>query len=225
MTTPPLVLLDLDGTLTDSAPIIRALARATFGDLGLADPGDDGLVGFVGPGLLEGFTSAGVPAELLTAAIATYRERYVADGIPATRAFDGIADQLRQLRAAGLTLAVATSKPEPLAVQVVRGTGLGPLLDGVFGAPPDGVPSTKAGVIAHALAELGSRVPTDGRVLMVGDREHDVRGAAAHGIGCLGVAWGDAAPGELVAAGALTVVPQVADLTAEVLARLTAADA
>ncbi|MBU4336969.1 MAG: HAD hydrolase-like protein [Actinobacteria bacterium] len=223
MTTPPLVLLDLDGTLTDSAPIIRALARATFADLGLPDPGEAGLRGFVGPGLLEGFTSAGVPADLLTTAIATYRARYVADGIPATRAFDGIADQLRLLRDAGLLLAVATSKPEPLAVQVVRGTGLEPLLDGVFGAPPDGVPSTKADVIAHALTDVGPRVPADGRTLMVGDREHDVRGAAAHGIGCLGVAWGDAAPGELAAAGALTVIPQVGQLAAAVLRELSAA--
>lgn len=225
MTTAPLVLLDLDGTLTDSAPIIRALARATFVELGLPDPGQDGLVGFVGPGLLDGFTTAGMPADLLPRAIATYRARYVAEGIGATRAFDRVAEQLGLLRAAGLTLAVATSKPEPLAVQVVRGTGLAPLLDGVFGAPPDGVPSTKAGVIAHALDVLGPLVPADGRVVMVGDREHDVHGAAAHQIACLGVAWGDAAPGELEAAGAVAVVLRVDGLAAAVLAQLGATQA
>ncbi|MEK8227193.1 HAD hydrolase-like protein [Oerskovia sp. M15] len=48
---------------------------------------------------------------------------------------------------------------------------------------------------------------------MVGDREHDVLGAAAHGIGCLGVAWGYAVPGELEEAGALAVVSSTAELT------------
>jgi phosphoglycolate phosphatase len=52
---------------------------------------------------------------------------------------------------------------------------------------------------------------------MVGDRSHDAVGAAAHGLPCLGVAWGYAEPGELEDAGAIGVVPHVDGLAAAVL--------
>jgi len=47
---------------------------------------------------------------------------------------------------------------------------------------------------------------------MVGDRLHDVEGARTHGLDCLGVSWGYAAPGELEEAGAVAVCPDPAAL-------------
>ena len=49
---------------------------------------------------------------------------------------------------------------------------------------------------------------------MVGDRLHDVEGARTHGLDCLGVGWGYAAPGELEEAGAVAVCPDPAALAA-----------
>jgi phosphoglycolate phosphatase len=141
--------------------------------------------------------------------------------------FDGVPGALRALRDAGCTLAVATSKPEVYAQPICDRFGLAPLVDGVFGAPIDEATSTKADVIAKALASLGRVSPVDaadgellGRTIMVGDREHDVHGAAEHGIDCLGVTWGYAAPGELDEAGAVGLVDDVANLADAVLARL-----
>jgi len=54
-------------------------------------------------------------------------------------------------------------------------------------AVTDGTRATKADVLAHALQQLG---PIPERVLMVGDRAHDVEGAAAHGIATVVVGWG-----------------------------------
>ncbi len=59
----------------------------------------------------------------------------------------------------------------------------------------DGSRETKAKVIASVLARLGEPDPAE--VLMLGDRSHDVDGARAHGIGCLGAGWGYGRPGEL----------------------------
>ncbi len=42
--------------------------------------------------------------------------------------------------------------------------------------------------------------------MLVGDREHDVLGAAAHGLPCIGAGWGPGGPGELAGAGAAVVV-------------------
>jgi phosphoglycolate phosphatase len=218
------VLLDLDGTLTDSAPVIRDGVRRALVSLGLPAPDDSALAGLVGPGLSSGLTDAGVPAELIGTVIARYRQWYREVGIPATPVFDGIDGALQQLREAGCTMAVATSKPEPLARQVTALTGLDRWLTGVYGAPPDEVPSTKADVIAHALTDLGpDLVPGADRTVMVGDRVHDVIGAGAHGLRCLLVGWGAAPEGELAQAAPWGVVGSVDGLAAAVLAAVAPA--
>jgi phosphoglycolate phosphatase len=220
----PLVLLDLDGTLMDSAPGIVASAAHAYRALGLPVPDAATLRSFVGPPITDSFPRHGVPPELLSETVRQYRAAFTAGGMYDNAVFDGIPAALRTLRDAGCTLAVATSKPEVYAVPICERFGLTPLVDAVFGAPLDEATSTKADVIAKALATLGRVSPvdaaTDGPVLMVGDREHDVHGAAAHGIDCLGVTWGYAAPGELEGAGAVALVDDVAELADAVLARL-----
>jgi phosphoglycolate phosphatase len=221
--TTPLVLLDLDGTLTDSAPGIVAGIRHAYRALGLPVPDDATLRSFVGPPITDSFPAHGVPADRVGEAVRAYREVFAAGGMYDNRVFDGIPEVLRALRAAGCTLAVATSKPEVYARPICDRFGLTELVDGVFGAPLDEGTSTKADVIAKALATLGRTspvVPADGPALMVGDREHDVHGAAEHGIRCVGVTWGYAAPGELEEAGAVALVDDVARLTDAVLSRL-----
>jgi phosphoglycolate phosphatase len=48
--------------------------------------------------------------------------------------------------------------------------------------------------------------------VLVGDRSHDVLGAAAHGLPCVGAGWGPAPPGELAAAGAAAIAATPADV-------------
>ena len=55
------------------------------------------------------------------------------------------------------------------------------------------------------------------KILMVGDRRHDVEGAAVFGIPCLGLSMGFAAEGELKRAGAVAVVDSVEEITEYVL--------
>jgi len=220
----PLVLLDLDGTLTDSAPGILAGIRHAYGALGLPVPDDAALRSFVGPPITDSFGAHGVPPERVPDAVRAYREVFAAGGMYDNRVFDGVPAVLTGLRAAGCLLAVATSKPEVFARPICDRFGLTELVDGVFGAPLDDGVSTKAAVIAKALGALGRACPVDdadGPVLMVGDREHDVHGAAAHGIACIGVTWGYAAAGELDGAGAIALVDDVAGLTDAVLGHLT----
>jgi phosphoglycolate phosphatase-like HAD superfamily hydrolase len=101
--------------------------------------------------------------------------------------FDGIPQLLADLRAARVRLAVATSKAEPTARRILEHFGLDEYFEVIAGASLDGVRATKSEVMAHALAQL---VPLPDRVVMVGDRAHDVEGAAAHGIATVVVDWG-----------------------------------
>lgn len=101
--------------------------------------------------------------------------------------FDGIPALLSDLRAAGVRLAVATSKAEPTARRILEHFELDGYFEVIAGASPDGTRSLKSEVVAHALRQLE---PLPDRVLMVGDRMHDVEGAAEHGIDTVVVGWG-----------------------------------
>lgn len=73
----------------------------------------------------------------------------------------------------------------------------------------DGTRSTKADVVAHALETMAATergLPALERIVMVGDREHDVLGARQHGIETVSVAWGYAPAGEIDDAAPLAVV-------------------
>lgn len=210
-----LALLDLDGTLTDSAPGILSSIRHAYEALGIETPTDQTLQRFVGPPLAESFALHGVPADRVPEALAAYREVYAGGRMLENSLYPGILECLTAVRAAGVRLAVATSKPEVYAHRITAHFGIDALVDGVYGATLDGSRGSKADVIQHALASLAEGaegLPPREEIVMVGDREHDVLGAAAHGLGCLGVAWGYAVPGELEAAGALRVVTTTGEL-------------
>ena len=183
---PQLVIFDLDGTLTDSAQGIVASFRHALGAIGAVVPDGD-LVGMiVGPPMHHTLQSMGL-GEQADAAVAAYREDYRTRGWAMNRTFDGIPALLADLRSAGVRLAVATSKAEPTAHRILTHFGLDEHFEVIAGASVDGLRAAKADVIKHALAQLE---PLPERVLMVGDRSHDVEGAAEHGIETVVVGWG-----------------------------------
>jgi len=184
---PQLVIFDLDGTLTDSADGIVSSFRHALGHIGAVVPDGDLASRIVGPPMHHTFSAMGLGIEATDAAIAAYRADYTSRGWAINSLFDGIGPLLADLRAAGVRLAVATSKAEPTARRILAHFGLHEHFEVVAGASVDGTRATKADVLAHALAQLQ---PLPERVLMVGDRRHDVEGAAAHGIDAVVVGWG-----------------------------------
>jgi len=183
---PQLVIFDLDGTLTDSAEGIVASFHHALGSIGAVVPDGD-LVGMiVGPPMHHTLRDMGL-GEHADAAIAAFREDYLARGWAMNRTFDGIPDLLADLRAVGVRLAVATSKAEPTARRILAHFGLDGHFEVIAGASVDGLRATKSDVVKHALSQLE---PLPDRVLMVGDRSHDVEGAAEHGIDTVVVGWG-----------------------------------
>jgi phosphoglycolate phosphatase-like HAD superfamily hydrolase len=180
------VIFDLDGTLTDSADGIVSSFRHALGEIGADVPEGDLANRVVGPPMHHTLSMMGL-GERADEAIAAYRADYVSRGWAMNSVFDGIPDLLADLRAAGVRLAVATSKAEPTARRIIEHFGLDHHFEVVAGATLDGVRASKADVVAHALAQLR---PLPERVLMVGDRSHDVEGASAHGIDTVVVQWG-----------------------------------
>ena len=184
---PQLVIFDLDGTLTDSARGIVSSFRHALAHIGEPVPDHPDLAGLVvGPPMHQTLRGMGL-GEKADAAIAAYRADYTARGWVLNEVFDKIPELLADLRAAGVRLAVATSKSEPIAEKILGHFGLDDHFEVIGGASPDGVRATKAEVVAHVLSQLD---PVPEHVLMVGDRAHDVDGAWHHGIDTVVVEWG-----------------------------------
>lgn len=212
------VLFDLDGTLADSREGIVNSVKYAVEKLGGTVPDQETLLRFIGPPLQESFMNyCGYSREQAIEGIRVFRERYVPVGQYEIRELPGLKEMLARLKARGYTLAVASSKPELMCVSICERFGLTPYFSAIVGSPPEG-DRRKADVIREAMARLGLTAADVPSILMVGDREHDVRGAADCGIPCLGVEFfGYAAPGELETAGAAAVVHTAAEVEDYVL--------
>lgn len=183
---PQLVIFDLDGTLTDSADGVVASFRHALATIGAKVPDGDLAERVVGPPMHHTLASMGL-GERADEAISAYRADYTNRGWAMNSVYVGVPELLADLRAAQIRLAVATSKAEPVARRILDHFGLTDHFDVIAGASIDGTRASKADVVAYALSQLGT-LPE--RVLMVGDRAHDVEGAAAHGIATVVVGWG-----------------------------------
>jgi phosphoglycolate phosphatase len=209
-----ILLFDLDGTLTDPVQGFVSCVRFALERLGSAAPPDEVIAGFIGPPLRGTFATllGGSGDARIEPAVEAYRERYMDVGIYETQRYDGIPEMLGGARALAERVFVATSKPWPSAVRVVRHLGLEHLFDGVYGPELDGRHDDKADLIAHLLEREGGSAD---QALMIGDRAADVVAAHANGVEPIGVLWGYGSAGELTAAGARCLASTPADLLGE----------
>ena len=211
------VLVDLDGTIMDSARGITSTLAQALEELGLPVPSPAAITGFVGPPILDGLRDvAGLGAADSALVLARYRELYRERGAFDAEPYPGIGAALDALRR-DRPLAVATSKPESTAVRILEHFGLADRFTVIAGASEDEARSAKADVIAHCLDRLRAAGVDTARPVMVGDRIHDVEGAAAHGIPTVLARWGYGSPAE--AAGAIAVAAEPADLPAIIASR------
>jgi phosphoglycolate phosphatase len=190
------VLFDLDGTIVDSeAEITRSLAH-TFSTMGVPVPDAETLRSYVGPPLLDslrmtgGFTDADA-----WEALNVYRDHYDLH-LLSSPVFPGVAGVLQRLQAAGMPVALATSKPESMARAVLEHNDLAKYFTVVAGASEDEERSTKADVVREALHRLAAHGVDTADAVMVGDRAYDTHGALANGVPTILVEWGYGSPAE-----------------------------
>jgi phosphoglycolate phosphatase len=196
------VLFDLDGTLSDSAPGILGSLRLAFAGAGLAPLTAAQETELLGPPFYDALPPL-IGPERVDEVITAYRRLYGQGGMFDTEMYPGIVEALDELRAGSVTLAVATSKPEHFAIPILEHLGLADRFETICGDTLEGHRGSKALVVGEVLTRLGRPRPSS--VVMIGDRRHDVHGAAAHGVRCYGAGWGYGAPGELEQAGAVAV--------------------
>ncbi|NMO89839.1 HAD hydrolase-like protein [Actinomycetospora sp. TBRC 11914] len=211
-----LVLFDLDGTLVDSGPGIRASIRHATTAVGLPEPTPEQLRDLIGPPFPAAFRDVlGVDVETAEVMMAAYRQHYGGGAMFDVEPYEGIPEALEDLAARGDVLAVTTSKPAGYAREIVEHLGLTALFaGGVHGAAHDGSVEGKAAVVGLALTQHANRHADGSMAGLVGDRHHDVEGARHHDLPCVGVSWGFGGRAELEAAGAVAVVDKPAEIAA-----------
>ena len=202
------ILFDLDGTLTDSGEGIINCAQYAFQQMGYPVPPREEMGVFVGPPLWDTFEKFGIPKERTDEAVQIFRSRYVPIGKFENTPYPGIRELLEALGAEGNLLYVATSKPETTAVAVLEHFDLAGYFDRICGADLEKKRNSKDAVIAYLLNMTGS----DAEMVMVGDTEYDVLGAAAHGIPTIGVSWGYGDVAAMEKAGAKAIANSTEEL-------------
>jgi phosphoglycolate phosphatase len=210
------ILFDLDGTIIDSAPGITATLAYTFETMGIPVPSPAELLAYVGPPILDSFRDrAGMSLGEAAEALAIYRPRYLESGALNSSVFPGVEDVLRAVHEAGIPLSLATSKPETPATMMLSHFGLLGEFDIITGASDDEVRSSKQDVVAEALVRLAAFGADLTRPVLVGDREHDIEGAAANGVPTIFVDWGYGSAAEQ--AGSVAIAHKPGELQALLL--------
>jgi phosphoglycolate phosphatase len=209
-----LLIFDLDGTLVDSAPDLRAALNEMLRERGRKPLSLAQVRRMIGDGVpalvaraLE--ASGAEPAEA-TAALPRYLQLYEADAVRLTRPYPAVPETLAALRRRGYRTAICTNKPQQATMTVLEGLGLTPLFDGIAGGDRFKVKKPDPGHLSGLISELDARVE---RTAMIGDSENDALAARGAGLPVLLMRYGYARTNlESLAADAL--LDRFADLPA-----------
>jgi phosphoglycolate phosphatase len=190
------LLFDLDGTLTDSGTGITRCIQHAMSRLGREPGSGPDLARFVGPPLRDAFAELLLTddPQVISGAIAFYRERYVTEGMFENVVYPFVRDGLARLSADGHRLWVVTSKPHVYALKIIEHFGLGSFFSGVRGAELDGRNVDKAELIRAVLDHDQIKAS---EAWMIGDRAQDIRGGRANGLRTAGALWGYGSEDEL----------------------------
>ncbi|MES0874410.1 HAD family hydrolase [Sinimarinibacterium thermocellulolyticum] len=206
-----LLIFDWDGTLADSAGQIVSAMQAAILGLGLPPREDQAIRELIGLGLDD--VLARLYPELepggLRALLEGYRAKWLSAGTFEAPLFAGSIEAIRELRARGHRIAIATGKSRRGLDRSLRHhASLAELI--VNSRCADETAAKPNPLMLREL--LAAEGVTAERALMIGDTEYDMAMAQAIGMDGLGVACGVHDPGRLRRAGAAAVIATVAEL-------------
>jgi len=188
------VFIDLDGTLLDTIADLAAAANRVRADFGLAALSEARLAGFVGKGadvLVHRAMTDSPDGQLdnprFTAARAAFDTHYTTENGRWARPYPGVMAGLERMRAAGLTLACITNKPQSFTEPLLQAQALAGYFELTLGG--DALPAKKPDPLplTHAAAHFG--LPAS-QCVMIGDSVNDAQAARAAGMPVLLVPYG-----------------------------------
>ncbi|MEZ2120862.1 MULTISPECIES: HAD-IA family hydrolase [unclassified Corynebacterium] len=183
------LLLDVDGTLIDSYPGIRASFLHALDTMGHPRPSEDILSRIAGPPMEQTMRVVGMTPDEAHHAVEVYLRHYGEGSWADSDPYPGMRELLARWKEKGFRVCTATSKGEYFARKSLELYGMMDFIDFLGAAEENGTRRSKESVIAHVLDSMELR-GAESDILMIGDRIHDFDGAAAFGIDAVACAWG-----------------------------------
>jgi phosphoglycolate phosphatase len=182
-------LIDLDGTLLDTAPDLALAANRVRAERGLPDLAVERIAQFVGKGTdilvhraLTDELHGRVEDHDFQPARASFEQHYRSVNGTHSLVFDRVPQALAALREAGLLVGCVTNKPREFTHALLARSGLMPLLDVVVAGDEVARRKPHPDLILEACARL--HVAPEA-ALLIGDSANDAH--AAHAAGCVSV--------------------------------------
>jgi len=193
MSPSPTLVLDLDGTLVDTAPDLVTTLNVILTSEGLPPLDFATARKFVGYGarvmINAGFRACGaIPEdEQLDRLFLVYLAHYSDHIADYSEPFPGVAESLDRFSKAGWTLAVCTNKQETPAKLLLTRLGLADRFAFIAGHDTFGTPKPDPRALLRTLAEAGG---DPAAAIMVGDSDVDIATGRAAGVPVVGVSFG-----------------------------------
>jgi len=188
------VVIDLDGTLLDTAPDLADAAMAMAEELGLPAIGLDEVKTYIGNGVsrlvkrvLTRDLSAEPAPELFAQALPIYEKHYANWVSRKSRPFPGVVEGLQAFQALGVHVACITNKAARFTHPLLKNTGLFDYFELILSG--DSLPEKKPSPLPlrHACQVFG--VAAD-ELLLIGDSLNDTQAARAAGCAVFCVPYG-----------------------------------
>lgn len=205
------LLFDLDGTLTDPKEGITKSVQYALHAFGISVEDRDKLCCFIGPPLKDSFMEFyGFTEEDAIKGVLSYREYFKDKGMLDNNVYEGAQSVLEALVKKGKKLYVASSKPEIFVRKILEHFKLDSYFVFAGGADLEGTRDKKADVIRYVIKEC--QLTDLSKIVMIGDRKHDILGAKEVGIDSVGVLYGFGSRQELEDAKADLIAETIFDL-------------
>ena len=206
------VIFDFDGTICNTGEGIMKSAKYALDTFGVPCGKWEELSFFIGPPLLVTFQEKfNQEVSQASELVKKFRERYGKQGIYESALYDGVAELISSLKADGMKLAIASSKPEKYINELLERFGVAGFFDVVCGVSFTADCESKQSIIARALNGLGV---SNEEALCVGDKFYDIDGAKANHIKSVGVLWGYGSKFELIECSADFIAEKPGDIEA-----------
>ena len=184
-----LILFDLDGTLFDTAKTLLDSIKGTVKLAGLRELTDDELNTFIRPPVV--FSLKGYYPHLTNDEIdnltTMYRDYYMKNEMLKANLFPGMLDVLKGLKENGYKVALATYKLMKCVIPLFENKDVAKYFDTLRGSTAE-IGMSKIDIMRWAIEDC--KITDCDKICMVGDTEHDLRGAINLGISFIGVNYG-----------------------------------
>jgi phosphoglycolate phosphatase len=207
------VLFDLDGTLLDTLTDLADSVNSALGHLNFPQHDSETYKYFIGNGR-EALAFRALPENqrspvMVEKLVHYFNEEYARRWANNTRPYQGVLELLDALTSRGIPMAILSNKPHDFTELMVSKLLSRWQFDSVAGALPS-VPKKPDPMAALKITKQLDVRPVE--FLYLGDTDVDMETATAAGMYPVAALWGFRTAGELLAAGARSLIQQPTDL-------------